>query len=243
MIPKVINYCWFGGTPLPEDVKEHIASWKRHCSDYEILEWNERNFDVNENTYCREAYEAKKWAFVSDYARLKILYDHGGIYMDTDVEVCRSLDDLLNYTAFSGFESVSRLQTGVLGSTKAASWIGYLLSYYNDKRFKQADGNLDQTTNVVTVTRMTKEKYNIRLDGSFQVFGDNNALLPFEYLCAKDFMDGLVKKTRNTYTIHHFAGSWLSPVKRFRHQLKLILVRILGKRVVYLIKKIFRVGD
>ena len=243
MIPKVIHYCWFGGNPLPEDVKKNIASWKKYCPDYEIQEWNESNFDVNENTYCHEAYEAKKWAFISDYARLKILYDHGGIYMDTDVEVCRPLDDLLKYNAFSGFESGNRIQTGTFGSAKGARWIGDLLSYYADKHFKKADGSLDQTTNVVTITRMTKEKYDIRLDDSFQVFGDNNALFPFEYLCAKDLMDGKIKKTQNTYTIHHFAGSWLSPAKRFRHQVKLVMVKVLGKDIVSLIKKVFHIGD
>ena len=97
MIPKMIHYCWFGGNPLPDEVKKYMETWKKYCPDYEIKEWNERNFDVNQNQYCSEAYEAKKWAFVSDYARLKILYEHGGIYMDTDVEVCKPLDHLASY--------------------------------------------------------------------------------------------------------------------------------------------------
>lgn len=118
MIPKSIHYCWFGGSPLPDDVKKYIESWKRFCPDYEIRQWNEYNFDVNENQYCSEAYRAKKWAFVSDYARLKILYDNGGIYMDTDVEVVRSLDPLLQYRAFSGFESEHAISTGAMGSIK-----------------------------------------------------------------------------------------------------------------------------
>lgn len=95
MIPKVIHYCWFGCKPLPEDVKRYIKTWKKYCPDYEIKEWNESNFDVKQNQYCREAYEAKKWAFVSDYVRLKVLYDYGGVYMDTDVEVCKPLDHSL----------------------------------------------------------------------------------------------------------------------------------------------------
>ncbi len=243
MIPKVIHYCWFGRNPLPEDAKRNIASWKKYCPDYEIREWNESNFDVNGNTYCREAYEAKKWAFVSDYARLKILYDYGGIYMDTDVEVCRSLDDLLKYNAFSGFESGNRIPTGTLGSTQGAGWIGDLLSYYKDKHFKKADGSLDLTTNVVTITRMTKEKYNIRLDDSFQILGDNMVLLPFEYLTAKDLMDGKIKKTKNTYTIHHYSGSWLSPSQRFKQQVKVILVKIGGRNAVSLIKKVLHIGE
>ncbi len=94
MIPKIIHYCWFGGKPLPDEVKKYMETWKKYCPYYEITEWNESNFDVNQNQYCREAYEAGKWAFVSDYARLKILYDYGGIYMDTDMEVCKAIRPL-----------------------------------------------------------------------------------------------------------------------------------------------------
>lgn len=111
MIPKIIHYCWFGGKPLPDEVKYYISTWQKYCPDYEIKEWNESNFDVNQNQYCREAYETKKWAFVSDYARLKILYEYGGIYMDTDVEVCKPLDHLASYGFWSGFESESQIQT------------------------------------------------------------------------------------------------------------------------------------
>ena len=101
MIPKKIHYCWFGGNPLPEDVKEYIASWRKYCPDYEIIEWNESNFDINCCAYVKEAYEAKKWAFVTDYVRLYALYHHGGIYMDTDVEVVKSLNDLLKSVSYS----------------------------------------------------------------------------------------------------------------------------------------------
>lgn len=109
MIPKIIHYCWFGGKPLPDEVKKYMETWKKYCPYYEITEWNESNFDVNQNQYCREAYEAGKWAFVSDYARLKILYDYGGIYMDTDMEVCKPLDRLASYAFWSGFESESQI--------------------------------------------------------------------------------------------------------------------------------------
>jgi len=102
MIPKIIHYCWFGGKPLPDEVKKYMETWKKYCPYYEITEWNESNFDVNQNQYCREAYEAGKWAFVSDYARLKILYDYGGIYMDTDMEVCKPLDRLASYALWVG---------------------------------------------------------------------------------------------------------------------------------------------
>ena len=105
MIPKIIHYCWFGGNPLPEQVKKMISTWKKYCPDYEIKEWNESNFNLDTCIYAKEAYTTKKWAFITDYVRLKVIYDYGGIYMDTDVEVCKNLDELLKWDAFSGFES------------------------------------------------------------------------------------------------------------------------------------------
>jgi len=126
MIPKIIHYCWFGGKPLPDEVKKYMETWKKYCPYYEITEWNESNFDVNQNQYCREAYEAGKWAFVSDYARLKILYDYGGIYMDTDMEVCKPLDRLASCFFFWG---------GVWGGKKnprQESWLPVgIMIYWN----------------------------------------------------------------------------------------------------------------
>ena len=114
MIPKVIHYCWFGRNELPEKHKEYIATWKKYCPDYEIVEWNEDNFDVSCNQYCAEAYSAKKWAFVSDYARLKIIYDNGGIYFDTDVEVIKNMSPLVfNDIGFLGFQNSMEITTGL----------------------------------------------------------------------------------------------------------------------------------
>ncbi|WP_307761069.1 glycosyltransferase [Phascolarctobacterium sp.] len=237
MIPKIIHYCWFGGKPLPKEVKCYISTWKKYCPDYEIKEWNESNFDINQNQYCREAYEAKKWAFVSDYARLKILYDYGGIYMDTDVEVCKPLDCLLSYGFWSGFESYGQIPTGTMASHRDNEILKYLLSYYDVKRFKNKDGSYDSTTNVITITKMVKDKYDIKLNNTFQIFGDNNAIFPFDYFCAKSTEDGKIKKTENTYTIHHFAGSWLTNYEVFRHKIKLLLVGLFGRNLVINLKK------
>lgn len=209
MIPKIIHYCWFGGNPKPADVKKNIASWRKYCPDYELKEWNESNFDLNENDYCKEAYEAKKWAFVTDYVRLKALYEYGGFYMDTDVEVIKSLEPLRIYNAVSGYESSTHIPTGTMGACRDNEWIGMLLKDYEYRHFIQNDGKLDLTTNVDVITKLTKEKYNLTLDGSFTKFGDNMVLFPFDYLCAKSLKTGEVKITDNTYTIHHFSGSWL----------------------------------
>ena len=120
-IPKVLHYCWFGGAPKPKNIQNCIRSWKKYCPDYEIIEWNEQNFDVSQSLYTRQAYDARRWAFVADYARLKILYEQGGIYMDTDVELLRSLDDLLVYPAFFGFQHNNEVATGLGFGAEARS--------------------------------------------------------------------------------------------------------------------------
>lgn len=210
MIPKIIHCCWFGRNPLTPQAEYLISTWKKFCPDFEIKLWNEDNFDINQNQYCREAYDAKKWAFVSDYFRLKVLYDYGGIYMDTDVEVVKPLNELLYYDAFSGYETETLIPTGTMGAVAKNEWISLLLDYYNDRHFILPDGKLDLTTNVITITRLTVEKYGLKLDGTKKIFGDNMAILPFEYLCAKDFPTKKIFRTENTFTIHHFAGSWVS---------------------------------
>ena len=123
MIPKIIHYCWFGGNPLPPLALKCIESWKKYCPDYEIKIWDESNFDININKYATEAYEAKKWAFVSDVARLWVLYNYGGIYMDTDLEVIKPLDEFLYHKAFSGFEDEVNIPTGIIASEKNNNWI------------------------------------------------------------------------------------------------------------------------
>lgn len=208
MIPKIIHYCWFGGNPLPDDVKRYLATWRKYCPDYEIREWNEHNFDWQQNAYCREAYDAKKWAFVTDYVRLKVLYDYGGIYMDTDVEVLQSLDLLLQYSAFSGYESPDAIPTGTMGACAQNEWIGMLLHDYDNRHFRLSDGSFDTTTNVTAITNATVAAYHIQLNGGPTSFGDNMILLPFEALCAKSLETGQICATDQTYTVHHFKASW-----------------------------------
>ena len=207
-IPKIIHYCWFGGNPLPEMAIRCIESWKKYCPDYEIIEWNEHNFDLDINDYVKEAYEAKKWAFVSDVARLYALVNHGGIYMDTDVEVIKPLDELLEFEAFSGFESEKRIPTGIMACGKGHRMFAELLQEYEGEHFKQEDGSLDMTTNVTRITNACL-KYGLKLNNQFQCV-NGFTLLPKDYLCPKDYETKEINITKNTYTIHHFDGSWHS---------------------------------
>ena len=207
MIPKTIHYCWYGGKPLPELAIKCMKSWEKYCPDYEIVRWDESNTDLNENDYIREAFEAKKWAFITHYIRLKVLYEHGGIYMDTDVEVCGSLDGFLNDRAFSGFEDGIHISTGIMASEKKHEFFEKLLTYYKGKHFLLDDGTYDMTTNVNTITRIANEN-GFRPNDTKQVVC-NMTIYPHDYFSPKDYETEKVNQTKNTVCIHHFNGSWV----------------------------------
>ena len=210
MIPKIIHYCWFGGNPKPDDVKKYIASWHIYCPDYEIKEWNESNFDLNENAYCREAYEAKKWAFVTDYVRLKVLYEYGGIYMDTDVEVVKNFDNLLLYSGFMCFENDKSISIGTLGIVKNSTLVMKFLKAYANRHFRRKDGTLDLKTNLLIITPILVNDYGVHLNGKKQLLKDNILILPMEAFIAKSYVTGCIMKNEDTYAIHHYMGSWLA---------------------------------
>lgn len=222
MIPKIIHYCWFGRNPLPPLALKCIASWKKYCPDYEIKEWNEDNFDLSINAYVREAYEARKWAFITDYVRLYALVNEGGIYMDTDVEVLKPLDDLLCYDAVSGFESQTQIQTGLMACRDRQPLFEELMHEYDHIHFKRPDGTLDTTTNVTRITN-TCLKYGFVPNNTLQTV-NGFTLLPKDYLCPKDCITKKLDITANTLTIHHFDGSWVSPEQRYAQDLSLRLV-------------------
>lgn len=206
MIPKIIHYCWFGGNPLPESAQKYIESWKKYCPDYEIKEWNETNFDLNCNAYVREAYEAKKWAFITDYVRLYAMVTEGGIYMDTDVEVIKSLDEFLHLHAFSGFEDEVNIPTGIMACEKGFPLFDELLHDYDNRHFKLEDGSYDITTNVVTITDFCKKRGFVSNNGKQTIEGFT--IFPKDWFCPKDCYSGRIILTENTHTIHHFSGTW-----------------------------------
>lgn len=208
-IPKIIHYAWFGRGEKPELARKCIESWKKYCPDYEFKEWNEDNFDINSNEYVRQAYESRKFAFVTDYVRLYALYNEGGVYMDTDVEVLKPIDEFLKHKAFSSFENNNMIPTGLMAGEKGNPWIKDLLDEYDDIKFIDKDGNMDLTTNVVRITNLTKEKYGLVQESSYQDLKDGIVTMyPHEYFCPKDWETGEIHLTENTYTIHHFSGSW-----------------------------------
>ena len=226
MIPKIIHYCWFGGKEKPEEVLRMIASWKKHCPDYEIKEWNESNFDIHLNRYTEEAYQQKKWAFVSDVARLWALVHEGGIYMDTDVEVVRPLDNLLTNSGFLGFEGTQWIATSIMGVEPQHPLMKQFLSSYEKRSFIQPDGSLQQTTNVEVWTQLLSRQYGLLLNGEIQQIA-GFTIYPTDYFTPYDYINGKLKQTANTYSIHWFGQSWVGH-KDWRRKLSQWWHRICG---------------
>ena len=207
MIPKKIHYCWFGRGPMPELALKCIESWHRFMPDYEYKLWNEDNFDVNSIPYTKEAYECGKFAFVSDYVRLYALFTEGGIYMDTDVEVLKSYDDLLGLSGFTGYEGSKTLPpvTGTLASEAGNDWVKEQLDSYRGAHFINAEGCMDLTTNTTRISRIMKNGGFVQ-NGKKQVYKDMH-IFPVEYFCPRQ-TSGDILITADTYCDHHFMRTW-----------------------------------
>lgn len=233
MIPRVIHYCWFGRGQKPESALKCIESWKQYLPDYALKEWNEDNFDISSNNYVKQAYQNRKFAFVTDYVRLYALYTEGGIYMDTDVEVIGSFDPFLHHKAFSGFETDGNVPTGMMAAEKGSVWAKELLDGYKDRSFVKEDGSLDTTTNTFVITRYMVDK-GLVLNNKYQDFPDLCTMYPSDYFCPKDHRTGKIRCTKNTVCIHHFAGSWIDYTwwTSLRHKSKVFFVKIFGESFI-----------
>lgn len=242
MIPKIIHYCWFGRGPLPELAQKCIASWKKYLPDYEIKEWNEDNFDVNIIPYTAEAYKAKKYAFVSDYARFRILYQYGGIYFDTDVEVIRPMDDIIERGNFMGFEtdpkpqlkadaSEASVNPGLgMGVAPGLGIIKKMLDYYEGRHFEFIPGGIGQLTIVHIATEVLRKAGLKQQQGIQQV--DDMWIYPAEYFCPINLKTGRIHVRPNTRTIHHYAGTWQDKHFSFKEWIKKVVPESLLLKVM-----------
>lgn len=240
-IPKTIHYCWFGGNPLPKSAMKCIESWRQYFPGYEIKRWDESNFDVNSIPYTRDAYSRKKYAFVSDYARFKILYEEGGLYFDTDVEVIKCFDDILSKGAFLGCEHKAMNgeapeDIGVnpgLGMAVGPSHPFYkeMLDLYKQLRYINEDGSVSKET-VVTLTSRELAKHGLKNTNEIQDV-DGILIYPWQYFCPISTEDAKLRISDETHSIHWYDQSWQHPIRK--HGRKIIL-KIGGKKLKTLLK-------
>ena len=238
MIPKIIHYCWFGRNPKNDLALKCIESWKKFAPDYIIKEWNEDNFDINSNVYVKEAYENGKWAFITDYVRLYVLVNEGGIYCDTDLEFLSSLDQYLSLRAFSGFEKEDVVPTGIMACEKGFPLFDELLHDYDNRKFVLEDGSLDMTTNCATITKICL-KHGLILNNKKQDV-DGFVLYPKDYFCPKNYETGEIELTENTKTIHHFSGSWMSKEVLKERARKDTIKRLIGPELTNFVRKLIK---
>lgn len=222
MIPKIIHYCWFGGGEMPPVAYKCIESWRRFLPDYEIKRWDESNFDVNLMPYVSDAYNAKKYTIVSDVARLWIIYNYGGIYLDIDVEIIASLDDVLDKGGYIGIENhVNKVKsTGELrinsglgfAADKESNLIGDMLEKYKKALFYNNDGT-QTSLDIFEIVQSTLIQHGLKASTGIQEV-DDITIYPWDYFCPIDYESGEITITSNTRTIHHFTSLWLSPIDR-----------------------------
>lgn len=228
-IPKVIHYCWFGGSPLPKLAIKCINSWKKYMPDYKIIEWNESNFDITSCNYVEEAYRKQKWAFVSDYVRFKVLYKYGGIYFDTDVEIIKPLEDLLEDGSFIACEAPLegeniKIAPGLgFGTIPGQMMIKKILTSYENSKFDGEHGNpmtvVERTTKIFIKSGYDSSSAKIQNINGFTIY-------PPEYFCPYNYWSGKLVITSNTRAIHHYSESWHSGIEKFNMKVR----RFLKKR-------------
>ncbi|MCL2242931.1 MAG: glycosyl transferase [Treponema sp.] len=204
-IPKIIHYCWLSNDPIPNNFDKNIVSWKKYLFDYEFILWNFNRFNIDNSLWVKQASYSKKYAFASDYIRLFAIYHYGGIYLDLDVEILKSFNDLLNNNIMMGYENEKKeIASACFGAEKNHPFILQCLNYYNNRLFIKSNGDYE-TTPLPYILKYIYNNYSKNSSISF---------LPSTFFSPKDFSTGLISIDKNTYSIHHFSGSWLSDVEQ-----------------------------
>ncbi len=244
MIPKTIHYCWFGDKPLDDMAIKCIESWKKYFPDYQIVEWNETNFDVNLCEYVKQAFQSEKWAFVSDYARFWIIYHYGGIYFDTDVEIINNMENIVERGPFLGTESTERdydevaINPGLgMGAEPKNEMYKKVLESYHTSSFINRDGSYNYKTVVERVTEIFKlngyeTKNVIQSIGGITIY-------PQEYFCPLDYNTGILSLTKNSYSIHWFNASWFDNKMSKRREFSLKIQRRINGKVGKTLSKVY----
>ncbi len=226
MIPKKIHYVWVGGGAKSDDIKRCMATWKNHLKDYKIIEWNESNFDISSNPFLEAAYKAKKWAYVSDYIRAKVIYDHGGIYLDTDVLILDNFDKFLNHRAFVGFENPNFPFTAVFGAEAGHPFIKEMLNYYDKLDSYSFDF---KSNNTISVSDILINSFGCKTGNEFQTLREDIAVYPDNILC---------NPSKESVSVHVFTGTWLDEKKPLARKInKFLKLRINTKQKAALFRK------
>ena len=246
MIPKKIHYCWLSGDPFPELIEKCIASWKVYLPDYEFILWDTNRFPIDDNTWVKQAFETKKYAFAADYIRLYAIYNEGGIYLDTDIEIVKSFDPLLRLPYFIGSEGEQIIEAGVFGAKKGATWLSDCLEHYKDRSFIKEDGSFDTLTLPRIMMQQIQKNHSISemknpvvAELSYHAEDTELQMFPEDFFCAKNHGTGVIEKTKNTFSIHHFAMSWLPKKRTFLPNLKRKLMSFFGVGFINGIIRIF----
>lgn len=228
MIPKIIHYVWVGNNPKPKDIKKCMKTWKKHLKDYKIIEWNESNFDISCHPFVKKAYEAKKWAYVSDYIRMYAIYNYGGIYLDTDVLVLENFDKFLNNKVFVGFERENYPFTAVFGAEKKNKFIKKLLDYYDNLDAYNFDF---ENNNTISVSNILINEYGCSKENKEQLLKDGIKVYKDDILC---------NPSKNSTTVHIFTGTWLEGIKPLKRKIVTALkTNIKTKKQAEIYRKIF----
>ena len=239
MIPKIIHLCWLSNENYPTKIKQCIKSWEKYLPEYKIMLWDTKRFNLEESIWVKQAFEKKKYAFAADYIRFYALYNYGGIYLDSDVEILKSFDNLLQYPYFMGAEKAGTIEAAILGAEKGTAWIKKCLDYYTDRSFIKQDLSLDiRKLPEIMVEELAKFKP-IRYLNTADMklikkvdFQNNILIMPDEYFSPKIFDSRKVFITPNTYAIHHYQNSWFSHKAKIYYRTRTVLIRLLGYKFI-----------
>lgn len=230
MIPKIVHYCWFGGAEKSKEIKSYLETWEKQLPGYVFKEWNESNFDIGQSCdYVKQAYAQKKWAFVSDYVRLHVLYEFGGIYLDTDVEVLKSFDPLLDTKMFIGAESEFSICTATIGAEKNSKFVGDLLSKYRERNFLMSDGSYDLTPNSRYIYEILRDENGYKYSDKVQNYSWCT-VYPSDYFSPINCYTMRLKITDNTYSVHHFSETWKGSAGKMKSRVLAFATRIIGEK-------------
>ncbi|WP_299252427.1 glycosyltransferase family 32 protein [uncultured Aquimarina sp.] len=250
MIPKIIHFCWLSGDEYPDLIKKCVQTWQEKLPDYEFVLWDTKKFPIDDNDWVRQAFKTKKYAFAADYIRLYAVHKYGGIYLDTDIEVLKSFDSLLHLPYFFGSEGGGIIEAGVFGSEKNSDWIADCLIHYENRSFIKDDGSYDTLTLPrIMMENIQKNHTIIELENpkienlSFSNSSNELYMFPKDFFCAKNHGTGIIEKTERTFSIHHFAMSWLPKKITFLPNVKRKMIGLFGVKTIATIIKVFKLKE